>query len=107
MTMAVSIQRPCFFTDDDEREAPFRPIRIDDLVSKRPFVALFGILPAIGVYRYRRNRLSLRIGLCKCCGYDLRVTPERCPECGMATVNREHDAGKPSAPLASSSVRGS
>jgi hypothetical protein len=34
------------------------------------------------VRRLRRERQAWLVGRCPACGYDLRATPDRCPECG-------------------------
>jgi hypothetical protein len=56
------------------------------------FAAVFGIAPlrwTLG--RANRHHRRLR-GLCPACGYDLRASPGRCPECG-AQADRTRPSG--------------
>ena len=43
---------------------------------------LTGPLPAYWLHQNRRSVRWAKAGLCPSCGYDIRVTPDRCPECG-------------------------
>ena len=56
------------------------------------------VLLPLGVLLLRANwwrpRRRRRLGLCDRCGYDLRGTPERCPECGAAVVAKENGSAR-------------
>jgi hypothetical protein len=59
------------------------------------FVAVPLALPAlicalIAVWLMRRGcRRPMNPALCRVCGYDLRASPQRCPECGTAVAAGE------------------
>ena len=52
---------------------------------------IFSIAPIMRYKQHQRHVILLRdrAGLCVNCGYDLRATPDRCPECGrpVPTLN--------------------
>jgi hypothetical protein len=50
-------------------------------------VLVFAIAPMTWIALRTRKRRLRRAGLCANCGYDLRATPQRCPECGTAPAS--------------------
>jgi hypothetical protein len=49
-------------------------------------VILAGLLVVIQIARALLRRIRTKAGRCVACGYDLRGTPMRCPECGTAVI---------------------
>ena len=47
-------------------------------------LGVFAVLPATRAWLVIRRIRRRRRGLCLACGFDLRATPDRCPECGIA-----------------------
>ena len=45
-------------------------------------VLLFSPWPIAWLVRWQMRRRTKVAGVCMNCGYDLRATPDRCPECG-------------------------
>lgn len=76
-TSAPTDARGRFAVDNAEYEV---------LVPPWFLLLLLAVLPA---WRWRVTRLDRRRrrGKCSVCGYDLRATPERCPECGSVPAN--------------------
>jgi hypothetical protein len=60
-------------------------------------VCAFASLPTLWlsqrIWRGRIRRLRIKRGLCLCCGYDLRASTERCPECGSAIGAQDSRGG--------------
>jgi hypothetical protein len=76
--LAATSWRVHFRREDDWRGVPYFTL---DFAHWHAII-LAGVLPAAQLLRWRRGRLRGHTGLCPACGYDLRASPSRCPECG-------------------------
>ena len=67
------------------------------LVPCWSIVVIAGVIPAVLLWGRRRMRVSgmRRENRCVACGYDLRATPDRCPECGTAVGSSRHETTPP------------
>ena len=58
----------------------------DHVVIVPPWIPTLGLVTALWVQsllsHYDRRRKRKKLGLCVKCGYDLRGSKDRCPECG-------------------------
>jgi hypothetical protein len=90
VTVATDPKGDPIFTKSPAQIRPFE-VSFPCLEVLAPVWAALGVLRA-GLFFRARSRA--RRGLCLHCGYDLRGSFARCPECGIAIPGREGKAGQ-------------
>jgi hypothetical protein len=72
----------CFTYVEGSGPGVGRPTTWAYVVPYWPLVLLASAIPSVRVITWYAGHRRFLKGRCRQCGYDLRATPERCPECG-------------------------
>jgi len=79
----INVSQHIGFDYTKERQPGWAYIRL--VVPLWELTAILAVLPIA----WKRMRPGYMLGLCPSCGYDLRATPDRCPECGTVPSKKE------------------
>jgi ribosomal protein L34E len=80
----ISLSKDAMFVDRGFEHFEYTPG--DQTLHWWLFALVFALLPAGRALRHWKRVTARKVGHCAVCGYDLRATPERCPECGAAVA---------------------
>lgn len=75
---------------DNYRVDPNYPTSYDLHIPCWMVVSCFMIVTSLVLLARHRLRRRRSLGLCLQCGYDLRASPDRCPECGVPVPGALH-----------------
>jgi hypothetical protein len=69
------------------RGSPFDTMWLSSISLPYPLIVLAMTVPwMIHYYRRTKRNRQKALNLCRQCGYDLRASPSRCPECGTIVL---------------------
>lgn len=75
--------RHCVLLCDADDAGMRHFVHLEGLVFTAPILLALSIAPWLAyIVSLLKRRRQSREGRCRTCGYDLRATPDRCPECG-------------------------